>query len=84
MTSGLEITCINKDQRGLIIRIGGENWSLSIHEAITKLLSEQVRMYIRTDDAFATVGVRGDGAESYLVLEPDGFPLHNVASLQSC
>ena len=82
--SGLEITCVNKDQRGLITRIGGENWSLSIHEAITKLLSEQVRLYIRIEDTFAAVGVRGDGSESYLALEPDGFPLHDIASLQSC
>jgi hypothetical protein len=44
MMSGLEITCVNKDRRGLIMRIGGENWSISIQDAITKLLSKQVRM----------------------------------------
>jgi len=82
--SGFEITCVNKDQRGLVIRIGGKDWSLSAHEAINKLLSKQMRMYVRTDDTFATIGVRGDGPEAYLALEPDGFPLHDIMSLQSC
>ena len=82
--SGLEITCVNKDRRGLIMRIGGENWSISIQDAITKLLSKQVRMYVRIDDSFAAVGVRGDGSDTYLALEPDGFPLHKIDGLQSC
>jgi hypothetical protein len=84
MMSGLEITCANKDQRGMIIRIGGDNWSLGIHEAITKLLSQQLIVYVRFNDTFATVGVRGKGGDAFLALEPDGLPLHDLSSLPSC
>jgi hypothetical protein len=29
------------------------------------------------------VGVRGEGFDAYFVLEPDGFPLHNL-NFPSC
>jgi|FLYN01.1.fsa_nt_gi hypothetical protein len=82
--SGYEITCANRDTRGGIVRIGGEGWSLSVHEAIVKLVSQQLRLNIYVDGRLYDVGVRGDGADAYLAVEPDGFPLHSLAGLQSC
>lgn len=82
--SGLEITCINKDQRQLITRIGGEGWSMPIQQVIVALISQQLRLYIRVNEALLDVGVRGEGFDSYLALEPDGFPLHNLVDLPSC
>jgi hypothetical protein len=82
--TGLEITCANKDQHGAILRIGGDGWSMSIHDAITKLLARELRAYVRSGNTFAAVGLRGDGADAYLALEPDGVPLHDLTSLPSC
>jgi hypothetical protein len=81
--SGFEITCINKNARGLLVRIGGEGWSLGIHEAVVKIVSNQMRFLIHTNGKSIQVGVRGEGFEAYLVLEPDGFPLHNL-NFPSC
>ncbi len=82
--SGYEITCANKNQNGLLTRVGGDNWSLGIQEAMTKLLSQQLRFYVQVDGTPTEVGIRGDGSETYLVLEPNGYPLHQLTSLQSC
>lgn len=82
--SGLEITCANRDQNGTIIRIGGNGWSLGVQEAITKLMMQQLRAYVRVENALLIIGVRGEGADAYLALEPDGYPLHDLTSLPSC
>jgi hypothetical protein len=82
--SGFEITCANKNRSGSIIRVGGEGWSLAVGEAITKLLSQQLRLTVRTDGKMMDVGIRGNGSDAYLAIEPDGFPLHNLADLPSC
>ena len=76
--SGFEITCINKNARGLVARIGGEGWSLSAHDAVVKLISSQIRLIIHLNGETVQVSVRGEGFDAYLVLEPDGFPLHNL------
>lgn len=82
--SGFEITCINKDQRGIVVRIGGVGWSMHVHDAIVKLISHQLRFYVRVDDAFFDVGVRGEGFAAYLVLEPEGFALQELDGMASC
>ena len=76
--SGYEITCINKNARSMVIRIGGDGWSLGAHDAIVKLISSQIRLNIRANGKIVQVGVRGEGSDAYLVLEPDGFALHNL------
>ena len=81
---GFQITCANRDTSGGILRVGGEGWTLSIHEAIIKLISQQMRLNILVDGQFKAVGVRGEGFNAYLVTEPDGSPLHNLISLPSC
>ena len=81
--SGFEITCINKNSRGLVVRIGGSGWSLGAHDAIVKVISNQIRFTIRVNGTIVQVGVRGEGFDAYLVLEPDGFPLHNL-NFPSC
>ena len=82
--SGFEITCANRDQHGLIVRVGGVGWSMPIHEAIVRLTSQQIRLHIRVGDALKDVGIRGAGFESYLALEPDGRPLQALLDLASC
>lgn len=82
--SGFEITCANKNRSGSIIRVGGEGWSLAIGDAVTKLLSNQIRLTIRADGNMVDVGIRGSGTDAYLAIEPDGFPLHQLADLPSC
>ena len=82
--SGFEIACVNKDQRGLIVRVGGDGWSMPIQKAITDVISNQLRLYIRVDAQFFEIGVRGEGFDSYLALEPDGLPLHELTDLPSC
>ena len=82
--SGLEITCANRDQNGMIIRIGGDGWSLGVQDAITRLMMQQLRVYVRVENALLIVGVRGENADAYLALEPEGYPLHDLTSLQSC
>jgi hypothetical protein len=84
MASGFQITCANKNPNGVIVRVGGQGWSLSIHEAIVKISSQQLRLHIRLDNEYFDIGVRGNGTSAYLVLEPDGTPLHNVSGLPSC
>jgi hypothetical protein len=81
---GFQITCANRDTSGAILRLGGDGWTLSIHEAIVKLLSQQMRLHILVDGRFMDVGIRGEGFNAYLVTEPDGLPLHNLISLPSC
>jgi hypothetical protein len=82
--SGLEITCVNKRPDGAIVRIGGDNWTLTVHEAIVMMISQRLRLTININDEYYDVGVRGDGFDSYLVLEPDGSPLHEVQTMLSC
>lgn len=82
--SGYEITCANKNLRGEIMRIGGKGWTLTAREAIVKIISQQLRLNIYVDGQLFEVGVRGDGPDTYLVVEPDGFPLHNLIDLRSC
>jgi hypothetical protein len=82
--TGFQITCVNRDARGIIIRIGGEGWTLSFHEAIVKVVSQQLRLNILVDGKLVVVGIRGEGNDAYLVIEPEGFPLHNLTNLQSC
>lgn len=82
--SGLEITCANRDQNGMIIRIGGDGWSLGVQDAITRLMMQQLRVYVRVENALLIVGVRGESAGAYLALEPEGYPLHDLTSLHSC
>jgi uncharacterized protein DUF3892 len=81
---GYEITCANRDTSGGLLRVGGEGWTLSTHEAIVKLISQQLRLNIVVDGQFMDVGIRGEGFNAYLVTEPDGVPLHNLISLPSC
>jgi hypothetical protein len=82
--SGFEMTCANKTRGGLITRVGGDGWSLDIRDAIMKLLTQQIVIYIRTDNQLIQIGVRGQGSDAYLALEPEGFPLHNLTDLPSC
>ena len=82
--SGYQITCANRDAHGAIIRIGGEGWTLTIQDAVVKVISQQLRLNIFIDGKLLDVGVGGEGNDAYLVIEPDGFPLHNLTNLQSC
>lgn len=81
---GFEITCANKNPNGVIVRVGGQGWSLAIHEAIVKMVSGQIRLSILVGNAVYDVGIRGDGEDAYLVLEPEGKPLHDLDGLRSC
>jgi hypothetical protein len=82
--SGFQITCANKNTSGVIVRVGGPGWSLDMHEAIKGLVTGQLRLNIRIGDTQHDVGVRGDGMDAYLVLEPDGTPLHEIDGLSDC
>ncbi len=82
--SGYEITCVNRDQRGLIIRLGGIGWSMQVHDALVKVISQQLRLYLRVDETYFDVGVRGEGFDAYFVLEPGGSALHELNNLPSC
>lgn len=84
MLSGYTITCGNKNQRGVITRVGGDGWSLEAREVIVKILSEQIRICIQIDGKYIEVGIRGDGSDAYLVLEPEGVPLHDLTAFPSC
>ena len=84
MPSGFEIKCANKNQNGSIVRLGGSGWSMSQSEAIRKLLSNQLSLYIVIGDETFTIAVRGEGNETYLVLEPAAKPLADVEGLLSC
>jgi hypothetical protein len=82
--AGYEITCVNKNRSGSLVRIGGDQWSLSVHEAIVNLLSGQLRLSIMIGGQMLEVGIRGDGPDAYLALEPEGFALHDLTDLPSC
>jgi hypothetical protein len=84
MPSGFPVTCANKNQQGVIVRVGGPGWSLPPQEAIQKIDSNQLRLYILIGNEYAEIGVRGTGFDAYLALEPSGTPLSEVAELQSC
>lgn len=84
MMSGFEVTCANKNQRGVIVRVGGEGWSMEMREALVKIMSGQLRLRIRVNQDFADIGIRGEGFDAYLVVEPEGFPLHDLTDLPSC
>jgi hypothetical protein len=84
MHSGFEVRCANKNLNGTIVRVGGTGWSLSHHEAIYRLNSRQIRLFIFIGDESFEIGVRGDGDDAYLVIEPDAKALHDVEELQSC
>jgi hypothetical protein len=84
MVSGFQITCAIKNPNGIIVRVGGHGWSLSLHAAILRISSGQLRLHIRQGDEYFDIGMRGDGTNAYLALEPDGIPLHEVVGLPSC
>ncbi len=84
MSSGFQITCANKNVSGMIVRIGGPGWSMKTHEAIVRIVTRRIRLNILVGDAHYDVGVRGDGVNAFLALEPDGTPLHEIDGLQSC
>lgn len=84
MATGFQVTCANKNQQGVVVRIGGPGWSLSIQEAIQKITGKHLRLHIFIGDEAFDIGVRGSGNSVYLVLEPDGKPLSEVPELRSC
>ena len=84
MPTGFQVTCANKNQQGIIVRVGGPEWSLSHHEAIQKIISQQLRLHIFIEDTAFDIGVRGEGNNAFLVLEPDAKPLSEVGELKSC
>lgn len=84
MSSGFQVTCANKNRNGTIIRLGGPGWSLSHHEVIQKISSNQLRLHIYIGYTCFDIGVRGDGDDAYLVLEPEGIALASVEELFSC
>ncbi len=84
MNSGFEVMCANKNHKNVIVRVGGVGWSLEAREAMVKMMSNQLRLRIRVNHEFIDIGIRGEGFDSYFVLEPDGFPLHDLTDLPSC
>lgn len=84
MPSGYQVTCANKNQNGTIVRLGGPGWSLGHHEAIRKILNNQLRLHIYIGNEAFDIGVRREGKVAYLVLEPDAKPLAKVEGLISC
>ena len=57
---------------------------MPIQQVIVAIVSRELRLYVRVNDDLLDVGIRGEGFDSYLALEPEGFPLHNLADLPSC
>ena len=84
MSSGFQISCANKNLNGTIVRLGGEGWSLSHHEAILKINGNLLRLTISIGNESFDIGVRGEGDSAYLVLEPEGKALHELEGLASC
>lgn len=84
MASGFEIRCINKNPQGVIVRVGGAGWSLSAQEAIAKFLSQQLRFNLLLGEKYVDIGVRGEGVDAYLTVEPEGYPLHEIVGIPSC
>ena len=81
---GFQILCANKNIHGMIVRLNGTDWSLSHQEAIQKITGNQIRLHIFVGDESFDIGVRGEGNNAYLVLEPQGSPLHELEGLESC
>ena len=84
MPTGFEVTCANKNQQGVIVRVGGPGWSLSLQEAIQKIGGKLLRLHIYFGDEGFDIGVRFVDNDAYLVLEPDAKPLSEVLELRSC
>jgi hypothetical protein len=82
--SGFEITCINKNPQGRIVRIGGDGWSLSTHEAIHKVLGQQLRLKLLLGNAYVEVGIRNTEDDVYLAIEPEGDALSDLTGIPSC
>ncbi|MEQ8672110.1 MAG: DUF3892 domain-containing protein [Aggregatilineales bacterium] len=82
--SGFHITCANKHPNGTIVRVGGDGWTLDLHEAISQLDGRRIRLTILIGNAYFDIGIREHDNTAYLVLEPDGKPLHEVDGLNSC
>lgn len=82
--SGFEITCVNKNHLGVIVRIGGVGWSLSAEDAIRKLLSRQLGFTILLNNQYRDLGIRGSHPDVYLAVEPEGYALHDIADIPSC
>lgn len=82
--SGYEITCVNKDQRGFIFRVGGSGWSLSLKEAVVKIVTNQIRLHIFWNDEYKEIGVCGEGQDAFLCLADDSTSLHLLEGLPSC
>lgn len=76
--------CANKNLTGVIVRVSGVGWSLSLREAIYRLNSRQIRLFITIGDETFDIGVRGEGDDAYLVLESKEKALSDVAGLKSC
>jgi hypothetical protein len=84
MNSGFQVTCANKNLNGTIVRLGGNGWSLSYQEAIYRLNSRQLRLFISIGDESFEIGVRGEGMDAFLVLEPESKALSQIEGLKSC
>lgn len=84
MPTGFQVTCANKNQQGVIVRVGGPGWSLSCQEAVQKIDANQLRLHIFIGDEVFDIGVRVADNDAYLVLEPDATPLSEVSELKSC
>lgn len=84
MASGFQVTCANKNWQGVIVRVGGPGWSLSLQEAIQKIDGQQLRLHIFIGDEAFDIGIRVADNDAYLVLEPDAKPLSEVLELKSC
>jgi hypothetical protein len=82
--SGFEVLCANKNQSGTIVRLSGIGWTLSHQEAIFRINSRQIRLYISIGDESFDIGVRGEGDAAYLILEPEEKALSDVEGLKSC
>ena len=57
---------------------------MEAHEAIVMLVTKRLRLHIVVGDMHYDIGVRGEGVDAYLVLEPDGQPLREIDELPSC
>ena len=82
--SGFHVTCINRNPAGLIIRIGGADWSMSLAEAISGLVYKRLRLTILIGNEYFDIGLRGQGSNTYLVVEPEGKALAVIEGLYSC
>lgn len=83
-TSGFRITCANKNQNGTIVRLGGRDWSMEVHDALHRIVTNTLKLHIIIGNDLFYIGVRGEGDEIYPVTEPDGKPLDEIDGLTSC